>query len=157
MKSLFAWWRRCFGRATPVEAPGTMWIGGPYAEKAPAVRPTMALTCRWADELMGRAGSDTGGYVEPFATSARNVLAAMIYAAYTAEVDGDQVRQWAQTHSLEPCELLTERISGEAEDPDARTARDQLLTVYRDSPAMTRNAIMTQVVRALDQLHQDQP
>lgn len=154
MKSISAWWRDYFGRATPVEGSGTVWIGGPYYGKAPAARPTMALTRKWADELMG---TDTGGYVAPLAESARDVLAALLYAAFMTETDGDQVRQWAQTYSPEPCELLTERFSGEAEDPDARTACDQLLTVYNDSPAMTRDAIMAQVVRALDQPHQDQP
>lgn len=122
------------------------WKGG---SDTPAVRPTLAAARLRADELMGRSGPDADGYVEPFAQSAREVLAALLYVAQVAETEGDQVHQWARTYSLEPYELLAERVSGEAEDPDARTARDQLLTVYQGMPEKSRDAIMIQVVAAL--------
>lgn len=81
--------------------------------------------------------------------TAPDVLGALLYAAQVAETNGDQVHQWARTYSLEPYELLVERVSGEAEDPDARTACDQLLAVYQDMPEKSRDAIMIQVAGAL--------
>lgn len=81
--------------------------------------------------------------------TAPDVLGALLYAAQVAETNGDQVHQWARTYSSEPYDLLAARVSGEAEDPDARTACDQLLTVYQGMPAESRDAVMVQVASAL--------
>lgn len=149
MNRITDWWRRRFGPTTPPPADARLWISGPYSGTAPAVRPSLATATRFADQLMGRPGPDPDGYVDAFTDIARDVLAALIYAALVIEADADQVRQWANSYSLEPYELLAERVSGEAEDPDARTACNPLLRVYRDMPDRSRAAVMVQVVGAL--------
>lgn len=142
------WWRRRFGRTPPPEA--ALWIGGSYYGTALALRPTLAVATRYAEQLMDRPDPDEDGYVDAFTDTARDVLAALIYAALLIEADAEQVYQWARSHSLEPYEVLQNRITGEAEDPDAHTAYFELLHVYRDMPDRSRGAVMMQVVGALE-------
>lgn len=122
------------------------------AAAAPEERPTLEAARNRADALMGRPGPDADGYADAFTDTAREVLAALLYAAAVAESDPEQVRGWASTYSLEPYELLQARTSGEAEDPDARTACIELLRVHRDMPDRSRSAVMMQVADALDNL-----
>ncbi|MFY7069074.1 PadR family transcriptional regulator [Nocardiopsis changdeensis] len=122
------------------------------AAAAPDQRPTLEAARNRADALMGRPGPDADGYADAFTDTAREVLAALLYAAAVTEADPEQVRRWASTYSLEPYELLRARTSGEAEDPDARTACIELLRVYQQMPDRSRSAVMMQVAAALDNL-----